>query len=54
MLRLRVPVLVEKLGDGERCLCAPVLGVLTLNLLPQLPGEIEAFAALLGSPLFAL
>lgn len=54
MLCLRVAALGEELGDGERGLCATVLGVLGLHLLPQAGGLVEAFAALLAVPLLTL
>ena len=53
MLCLRVAALGEELGDGERGLCATVLGVLGLHLLPQLLGEGEGGLAVLARPLFA-
>ena len=54
MLRLRASALGEELRHGECGLCASVFGVLGLHLLPQFVCEVEAFASLLGSPLFAL
>ena len=54
MLRLLVALLGEELRHGECGLCAPVLGVIGLHLLPQFVCEVEAFASLLGSPLLTL